>query len=363
MLAAKQTMTRPYGLRSIWVQISLASILAEFAIVSSLRPAAYVSGPERTSKPANSAIPEFTEPWKVSGTWLGRRGTNREVTASSDGLAVYEGRGVWSGKIESTERLLDEAAKRRVIGYTLDVLDRFQLEGHRIEDGTTCVLSLSAGTGSVRLRDHGDSNYEGLWAQTRPPRAQQSETRSDKPSPEEPNGDQMNAEKRQTTPIRRSGRPLLAERVHNGQWRITLAVRGMGSPGDSVFVLTNGGHFSGQLLARKRADATLALEEGVKAVFVEPDDRREYLDLAVAAIQSFGFARPRAYKLPEPVALSRARLLIETGRFGTGMVDVDNLIEIQEFDLDNSPQFKTAILKLVDAVKKRVDRAVTQSSE
>jgi len=131
------------------------------------------------------------------------------------------------------------------------------------------------------------------------------------------------------TPIRFSGRPLLAKSrdLPLRNWRLTVATD------EDNFVLGLNDNGEARLSRMKRGTMRLSKSESDKIV-----------QLAAGAFERFAFALPRESK-----GLTQGALLKLTTH--SDAINYDCGIEVEERNLDNNPAFKVAVQKLVDAVK------------
>ncbi len=129
--------------RPLWVPILLALCIPRFSESST---ADDELPPDREQK-QQSPLPE---PWRIIAEWRGSRGGGSQTSTASDGRAT------WKSESGRHMEIQTEAPQRlRIAQHARTVIRRFQLGGHRVEDGVTSTWSISAGSATVELRDQG----------------------------------------------------------------------------------------------------------------------------------------------------------------------------------------------------------------
>jgi hypothetical protein len=336
MLNAQVLTSRRHSIRmprALWIGLAAMCLVGQ--------PALSVSEPGTEKSEKADTIPNLPEPWIVSAKWRGSRGGAEDIAVVlSIGVADL----TKNGK-SPTESRVDAKHCGLVAEHARDVFSRFQMFGHRIEDGITTNWSIRAGSGTVQFRDRGGANVSEpvrqIWNLATTSKVADEPEKLARPDGEKP-----------PRPLKIAGKKLLDKSVERDAYRLVIRVRGADAQADSVVKMNHRGEFRWSAVR----DSAFGLELGTFSRTLNEIDGEEILDLTSAAIETFGFAEPRdAFEVDLDLAAkrSRAELFIESG-----LGNEDYMVEITETDLDNNPPFKDAVRKLIDTAKKhaRLDR-------
>jgi hypothetical protein len=304
--------------RRLWVPILLA-----LCISRSSESSADDELPQEREQKQHSPLPE---PWRIVATWHGARGGGSETTAASDGKAT------WNSDSGRHKQIQTEALHRpRIAQQACSVIRRFQLGGHRIEDGVTSTWFISAGSTTIELRDQGGdeistpvmdfwdfANGRGIG-----------KAGGDRPD-------------KGVESLKSAGKRLLPGSAYQNSFRVVVTLRGKGSP---LLASTVSLDESGALVLDFRANRTFELEPGRVSVKLTTDDRNAVLDAVARTVEDYRFAAPAAKPKEgrETPASAEISLVARSD---------DCLFVLKEADLDNNVRFKGDIQKLLDAVTK-----------
>jgi hypothetical protein len=240
-----------------------------------------------------------------------------------------------------------DAKQRTLIAeHAVQVFNRYQMSGH-VDDGITTNWAIQAGSSTVKFQDRSsierdvEAAVRRVWSLATRSKATDRAAESARPPADGP-----------PRPLRFTKKKLFDKYAQRNEYRLRISVRGSEAIGESVVTLNDRGEFRWSAVA----DSTFRLEAGTSSRTLNEVDGGEILDLTAAAIEIFGFAKPREVPqddaaAPAAAKRTRAQLFIESG-FG----DEDYMVEVTETDLDNNPPFQAAVRKLIDAAKKHRER-------
>jgi hypothetical protein len=311
----------------LWVVILLAVCAPRFSEPSR-------AGDDLPPDPEQQEQPPLPEPWRIAAEWRGSRGGGSETSAASDGKATWK-----SDSGRQKEVRIEAANRLRIAQHARSVIRRFQLGGHRVEDGVTSTWSISAGSATVELRDQGGNEVSipvmDLWDF-----ANGRGVARKKPDP--PRGAGRDGPNETDRSLKSGGRRLLPPSAFENSFKVVVTLRGKGS---ALLASTISLDDSGAMVLSFRANRTFDLESGRVSVKLKTDDRDAVLDTVAHMVEDYRFTSPAA-KRPEDretPASAEISLLAPSD---------DCLFVLKESDLDNNVRLKAEIQKLLDAVTK-----------
>ena len=240
--------------------------------------------------------------------------------------------------------LISEKERRSILGHAMQAVDAYQLTPSDLQDDGPIMLSLSAGTATVRLTQMsvGETDYRTNVFKA----AERGLSKLDKleglasgeGSHDEPD----------TLPIRHSNRPLLDKSPKNAlqSWKLTIVLVGDKHNERPVHAILK---HDGELYVAKSVEDLKKRSARVLVAKVPAADVEEIKDLAIRVIQRFTFAKPRLASVDRKDGeQSRAML-----RFMTDVAGGDHEYgcEMEETDVFSNAKFRADFCKVIDKLR------------